>query len=215
MTTLPTYPGTAERFRSLAYLLGFGGSGDGIDFARVGGILGIVSGIVGFVVGIISIVSGMLGIVGGILGVVASGILGIVAGGILGIVVGGVVGTVGTGIFFRDWNFRKSFSDLIHRAADRDAGPAASSLTAMASWRILRAASRLMPQAAGRRWLAEAGSFLSEAPVRDRRRAARNYLFTAPQVIAATWTSALTRRTRPTGSEPTDKERHASGDPCS
>ena len=111
----------ARRPRSLvnvlAHVFGVGGTGDGIDFARVGGTLGLVSGILGLAVGILGIVSGVLGVVGGVLGVVTSGLLGIVGGGVLGVVVGGAVGAVGTGIFLRDWNFRGSFSVLIRRAA--------------------------------------------------------------------------------------------------
>jgi len=146
----------------LAHVFGVGG----IDFGRVGGILGLVSGILGLAVGILGVVSGVLGVVGGVLGVVTSGLLGVVGGGVLGVVVGGAVGAVGTGIFFRDWNFRGSFSVLIRRAAGPDAGPAASSLTATASWRIMRVASRLIPRAAGRRWR---GS--GELPVRGLERA--------------------------------------------
>ncbi len=209
MMTLPAYFSLARRPRSLVNVSGIGGTGDGIDFARVGGVLGLVSGVLGFVIGIVLIVNGMIEVVGGVLGVVSSGLLGIVAGGVLGVVLGGAVGT---SIFLRDWNFRGPFSALIMRAAGHDAGPVASSLTATASWRIMRVAAGLMPRAAGRRWLAEAESYLSEAPAEHRCRAARNYLLTAPQVIAVTWASALTRRTRPTGSEPTDRQSNASGD---
>jgi hypothetical protein len=213
--TPPAYPSQARHPSSLTHALGVGGTGDGIDFARIGGVLGLVSGILGFIIGIVSIISGMLGVVGGALGIVTSGVLGVVAGGVLGVVVGGGVGAVGTSIFLRDWDLRGSFSALMNRAAGRDAGPAASTLTTTASWRIMRVASRLMPRAAGRRWLAEAESFLAEAPARNRRQATRNYLLTAPQVIAATWTSALTRRTRPASSEPTDGQSPASDDPRS
>lgn len=211
----PAYSSLATRPRSLAHVFGVGGTGDGIDFARIGGILGLASGILGFVVGIVLIVSGMIEVVGGLLGVITSGLLGIVAGGVLGVVLGGVVGAVDTDIFLRDWNFRGSLSVVMKRAADRDAGLAASNLTATVSWRIMRVASGLMPRAAGRRWLAEAESFLFEAPGGHRRRAIHNYLLTAPPVIAMSWTRAMTRRTRLSGREPTAGQNNASGDPRS
>ena len=185
MIAPPAYSSLVRPPRSLvsvlARLFGVGGTGDGIDFARVGATFGLVSGILGFVVGILAIVSGMVGVVGGMLGVVSSGLLGIVAGGVLGVVLGGAVGAVGTGIFLRDWNFRGSFSALMRRVADGDAGLAASSPAATVSWRVMRVTSGLMPRAAGRRWLAEAESFLFEAPAGHRHRAIRNYLLTAPQ----------------------------------
>lgn len=219
MIAPPAYSSLVRPPRSLASVLarlfGVGGTGDGIDFARAGAILGLVSGILGFVVGILAIVGGMLGVVGGMLGVVASGLLGIVAGGVLGVVLGGAVGAVGTGIFLRDWNFRGSFSALMKRVAGRDAGLAASSPAAPVSCRVMRVTSGLMPRAAGRRWLAEAESFLFEAPAGHRRRAIRNYLLTAPLVITMGWTRALTRRTRLTGSKTTTGESNASGDPRS
>jgi hypothetical protein len=215
----PAYSSLVRPPRSLvsvlARLFGVGGTGDGIDFARVGATLGLVSGVLGFVVGILAIVSGMVGVVGGMLGVVSSGLLGIVAGGVLGVVLGGAVGAVGTGIVLRDWNFQGSFGALMKRVAGGDAGLAASSPAAAVSWRVMRVASGLMPRAAGRRWLAEAESFLFEAPAGHRRRAIRNYLLTAPLVMAMGWIRALTRRTRLTGSKATAGTCNASGDPGS
>jgi hypothetical protein len=207
---LSVLPSPARLPKNLVHIFGAGHTADGIDFALVGGIIGLVSGIIGFVVGMVGLVSGILGVVGGIPGVAASGLLGVVAGGVLGVVVGGAVGP---GIFLRDWNFRRSLSIPVSCAAGHDASPAASNATTTASWRIMRLASGLMPRAAGRRWLAEAVSCLTEAPAEYQRRAARNYLVTAPQVIAVTWTSALTRRTQPTGSEPTDRQSNGSGEP--
>jgi hypothetical protein len=178
MMTPPAYSSLASPPRSpvnvLAHVFGVGGTGDGIDFARAGGTLGLVSGSIGFIGGIIAIVSGMLGVIGGALGIVSSGLLGIVAGGVFGVVLGGAVGTIGTSISL-----------------------AASGLMATPSWRIMRVASGLMPRAAGSRWFEEAESFLSEAPAELRRRAIRNYLLTAPQVIVMSWIRALARRTGP------------------
>jgi hypothetical protein len=214
MMAPPAYSSPERPPRSLTNVLArvfdVGGSGDGIDFARVGGVLGIASGILGFVVGQIAIAIGMLGVVGGVFGVVATGVFGVVTGGVLGVVVGGAVGPA---IFLRDWNFRGSFSALVRRAADPDAGPAASGLMVTPSCRMMRVASGLMPRAAGRRWLEEAENFLLEAPIGFRRRVIRNYLLTAPLVIAMSWTSALARRTRLTVGRPTDRQGNASGDP--
>ena len=87
----------------------------------------------------------------------------------------------------------------LRRASGRGAIPAVSGPVAGAAWRAMRAASRLMPRAAGSRWLAEAESFLYEAPPAQRRRAIRNYLANAPRVIAASWAGRLVRRIRPAG----------------
>ena len=217
--TPPAYSSLARPRRTpigvLARVFGVDGISDGIDCARVGGLIGLVSGIVGFVGGLIAIVSGVLGVVGGILGILSSGLLGMVAGGVLGVVLGGVVGSIGSGVFVRDWNFRGSFGILRQRTAGCDAGLAVSGLMATALWRIMRVASGLMPPAAGRRWLAEAESFLFEAPAGIRNRAIPNYLLTAPQLIATGWTRALARRSRLTGSEPTARQGNVSGDPGS
>lgn len=85
---------------------------------------------------------------------------------------------------------------VLIRRASRSATPAGSGLMAGAAWQAMRAAARLMPRAAGQRWLAEAGSFLSEAPSALRRRALRNYLVIAPQAILVSWAGHLSRRTR-------------------
>jgi hypothetical protein len=65
---------------------------------------------------------------------------------------------------------------------------------------VMRAAARLMPPAAGRRWLAEADSFLFEAPSVLRRSAVRSYLAGVPAVITAAWAGELARRVRAAGS---------------
>ena len=62
-----------------------------------------------------------------------------------------------------------------------------------------------MPPAAGRRWLAEAESFLAEAPPALRRDAIGSYLTGAPQVIAMSWASALARQARLTGRGPVSR----------
>lgn len=76
------------------------------------------------------------------------------------------------------------------------AAPVLSSLMTDTRWRVICAASRLMPPAAGSRWLAEARSFLAEVPLEYRRRAIRSYLVTAPRVIAVTWAISLRRVVR-------------------
>jgi hypothetical protein len=63
-------------------------------------------------------------------------------------------------------------------------------------WPALRAASRLMPGAAGRRWLAEASSLLSEVDAGRRRTAARSYLRSAPRLVLLMWVAELSRRAR-------------------
>ena len=63
-----------------------------------------------------------------------------------------------------------------------------------ACWQAMRLAAHLMPRDAGRRWLAEADSFLFEVPPPRRGTALRNYLLTSPAVIAASWTGALAAR---------------------
>jgi hypothetical protein len=63
-------------------------------------------------------------------------------------------------------------------------------------WRALGAVSRLMPRAAGRRWLGEAESSLFEMDPGQRRAAVRSYLRSAPRVVAMTWGREVARRTR-------------------
>jgi hypothetical protein len=151
-----------------------------------GGIVGIIYGIVG----------GFFGVVYGSL---AGGVVGMVVGGsavvrsivdFAGTVVVGVVGVadvIGEGISSRNRDLRGPLG----------ATSAVSGLMAGAGWRTMRAAARLMPRAAGSRWLAEAESFLYEAPPIPRRGAIRSYLIGALQVIAVSWAGELARRTRP------------------
>ena len=115
--------------------------------------------------------------------------------------VGGVVLGVGVGVgsFLaeaRGWDVRRSLSVLARRTAGSGTTLARSGLVAGAGWRVMCAAARLMPRAAGGRWLAEAESFLAEAPPAQRRPAIRCYLITAPQVITVTWVGDLARRAR-------------------
>ena len=183
---------------------------DGIDFARIGGILGLASGILGLIVGQILIATGMLGVIGGVFGMVSTGAFGIVAGGVLGV---GFGGAVGTAVFVRGWDLRwPSISIHIMHVTDRNAGPVATSVMPAASWRAMRAASGLMPRATGRRWLAEAESFLFEAPAAQRLQATRNYLVIAPQVIALSWAAVLAQRTWLTGGGQTAGQSNVSDD---
>ena len=73
----------------------------------------------------------------------------------------------------------------------------------------MRVAARLMPLAAGRRWLADADSSLFEIPPAQRGKAIRNYLLTAPTVIAVSWTGILVQRIRLTGSGPAARRNNA------
>jgi hypothetical protein len=78
-------------------------------------------------------------------------------------------------------------------------GPAAGAGSApvMAGrWPALRAASRLMPGPAGRRWLAEAQSLLSEVDAGQRQAAARSYLRSVPGLVLMMWLAELSRRAR-------------------
>jgi hypothetical protein len=60
--------------------------------------------------------------------------------------------------------------------------------------RTLAAMSRLMPGAAGRRWLAEAESVLAEVAPTKRRKAVRSYVLSAPRLALIMWTRELRRR---------------------
>lgn len=63
-------------------------------------------------------------------------------------------------------------------------------------WPALHAASRLMPGPAGRRWLAEAQSLLSEVDAGRRQAAARSYLRSVPRLVLMMWLAELSRRAR-------------------
>jgi hypothetical protein len=79
------------------------------------------------------------------------------------------------------------------RGRDDDGGPAGA---AAPQWHLLAIVSRLMPGPAGRRWLAEAESLLSEiAPVR-RGAAIRSYLLSAPGLAVMMWAREARRRAR-------------------
>lgn len=73
---------------------------------------------------------------------------------------------------------------------DGPAGPAAP------RWRVLVMVSRLMPRSAGRRWLAEAGSLLSETAAARRGAAIRSYLLSAPRLVVMMWAREVPRRVR-------------------
>lgn len=62
---------------------------------------------------------------------------------------------------------------------------------------VLRVVARLMPPAAGRRWLAEADSSLFEAAAGRRGKVARSYLLSAPRLMLMMWAAELSRRSRP------------------
>jgi hypothetical protein len=82
---------------------------------------------------------------------------------------------------------------LSGRGRDDDDGPAGE---AVHRWRALAVMSRLMPAAAGRRWLAEAESLLAEVPAARRGAAVRSYLLSAPRLAVTMWTREVLRRAR-------------------
>jgi hypothetical protein len=77
---------------------------------------------------------------------------------------------------------------------DRDADRRAD--VAVHRRRTLTVASRLMPPSAGRRWLAEAESLLTEVPAARRRAAVRSHLLSAPRLAVMLWARQVLRRTR-------------------
>lgn len=83
----------------------------------------------------------------------------------------------------------------IARAHGRDDG-AGLAPPATGWWPVLRGVSRLMPRAAGRRWLAEAESLLFEVPAGLRRTVVRSYLRSAPRLALMMWAAELSRRAR-------------------
>ncbi len=81
-------------------------------------------------------------------------------------------------------------SGLTGRGRDDDDGPAGATAHRR---RMLAMVSRLMPRPAGRRWLAEAESLLSEiAPVR-RGAAIRGYLLSVPRLVVRMWAPEVQR----------------------
>jgi hypothetical protein len=73
---------------------------------------------------------------------------------------------------------------------DRQAG------AAVRRWRMLAFVSRLMPRSAGRRWLAEAESLLSEIAPVQRGPALRSYLLSAPRLAVMMWAREAQWRAR-------------------
>jgi hypothetical protein len=63
-------------------------------------------------------------------------------------------------------------------------------------WHMLVMASRLMPGSAGRRWLTEAESVLSETAAARRGAAIRSYLLSAPRLMVMMWAREILRRAR-------------------
>jgi hypothetical protein len=88
---------------------------------------------------------------------------------------------------------RRRGSGLAGRGRDDDDGPADP---AAHRWRTLAMVSRLMPRPAGRRWLAEAESLLSEITAVRRGAAIRSYLLSAPWLIVMMWAREAQRRAR-------------------
>jgi hypothetical protein len=84
-------------------------------------------------------------------------------------------------------------SGLSGRGREGDDGPARQ---AAQQWRLLVMASRLMPGPAGRRWLAEAESLLSEIAADRRGPAVRSYLLSAPRLAGMMWAREAQRRAR-------------------
>ena len=61
---------------------------------------------------------------------------------------------------------------------------------------MLVVVSRLMPGPAGCRWLAKAGSLLSEIAAARRGAAIRSYLLSAPRLVVMMWAREVLRRAR-------------------
>lgn len=86
-----------------------------------------------------------------------------------------------------------SGSGLTGPGRDDDDGPVDATAH---QWRMLVAVSRLMPRPAGRRWLAEAESLLSEIVAGLRGAAIRSYLLSAPWLVVMMWAREAQRRAR-------------------
>jgi len=89
---------------------------------------------------------------------------------------------------------RRSGSGRTGHGRDDDDGPADA---AVYRWRVLAMVSRLMPRAAGRRWLAEAESLLPDIAPARRGAAIRSYLLSAPRLVVIMWAHQAQRRRRP------------------
>jgi len=87
---------------------------------------------------------------------------------------------------------RRAGGGLSARGLDGEYGPAGGGT--VRGWRALAVMSRLMPAAAGRRWLAEAGSLLAEVTPARRGAAVRSYLRSAPPLAVAMWARAALRQ---------------------
>jgi hypothetical protein len=85
-------------------------------------------------------------------------------------------------------------SGLGGRGRDDDDGPVGA---AAHRWHMLVMVSRLMPRSAGRRWLAEAESLLSEITATRRGAAIRSYLLSAPRLVVMMWARKALRQARP------------------
>jgi hypothetical protein len=84
-------------------------------------------------------------------------------------------------------------SGLSARGRDGVDGPAD---VAANRWQSLAIVSRLMPPSAGRRWLAEADSLLSEIAPARRGAAIRSYLLSAARLAVMMWAREVLRRAR-------------------
>jgi hypothetical protein len=87
---------------------------------------------------------------------------------------------------------RGAGSGVNWRGRDDD-GPAG---VAAHQWHVLLVVSRMMPPTAGRRWLAEAESLLSEITAARRRAAISSYLLSAPRLMVTMWAREALRRAR-------------------
>ena len=85
-------------------------------------------------------------------------------------------------------------SGLGGHGRDDDGGPVDETVR---GWRALAVVSRLMPAAAGRRWLAEAESLLAEVTAARRAAMVRSYLRSAPRLAVMMWARQILRRLRP------------------
>ena len=90
--------------------------------------------------------------------------------------------------------FRRKGGGLSGRGRDDDDGPVGEALH---RWYALVMVSRLMPAAAGRRWLAEAESLLAEVTPARRGAALRSYLLSVPRLALMMWAHVVLRRARP------------------
>jgi hypothetical protein len=99
----------------------------------------------------------------------------------------------GSGLSGRGRDDHGRGSGLSGSGGDDDDGPVGA---AAYRWHMLIGVSRLMPRSAGRRWLAEAESLLSEITATRRGAAIRSYLLSAPRLVVMTWAREIQRRAR-------------------